>query len=139
MSIKANAFVTVAFQDCDPMLVVWHGNYFRYLEEGRRALLEKMNFSYLEMERHGLAYPVVDARMKYVSPATHADSLEVTAELEEWENRLKIRFQIYNHTTKKVCIKAYTTHCGVGLESKEMLYASPQCLLDKVALCINAP
>ncbi|WP_413111565.1 acyl-CoA thioesterase [Thaumasiovibrio sp. DFM-14] len=137
MTVKANAFVTVAFQDCDPMQVVWHGNYYCYLEEARRALLDKLDFSYLEMQRQGYAFPVVDTRMKFVSPAFHADRLEVIAELEEWENRLKIGFKIFNHTTGKVSIKAYTTHCAVGLSDSQMLYASPQCLLDKVDKCLS--
>ncbi|WP_264874412.1 acyl-CoA thioesterase [Vibrio agarivorans] len=133
--ISANAFVTVAFQDCDPMQVVWHGNYYRYLEEARRALLEKIDFSYQEMALHGFAYPIVDTRMKFVSPAQHAHRLEITARLTEWENRLRMDFVVFNHTTGKVCVKAHTIQCAVQLNSQEMLLASPQCLLDKVAAC----
>lgn len=133
--ISSNAFVTVAFQDCDPMQVVWHGNYYRYLEEARRNLLEKIGFPYEEMERQGLAFPIVDTRMKFVSPAQHAHKLEVTVTLTEWENRLRMDFVVLNHTTGKVCVKAHTIQCAVDLNSQEMLYASPQCLLDKVAAC----
>ncbi|MGX9416876.1 acyl-CoA thioesterase [Vibrio sp. RC27] len=135
--ISANAYVTVAFQDCDPMQVVWHGNYYHYLEEARRALLEKLQFTYEYMESNGLSYPVVDTRMKFTSPARHADKLEVTATLSEWENRLKINFVVFNHTTQKTCVKAHTIQCAVNMTTNEMLYASPQCLLDKVAACLD--
>ncbi|PMH44594.1 hypothetical protein BCU68_03595 [Vibrio sp. 10N.286.49.B3] len=135
--ISATAFVTVAFQDCDPMQVVWHGNYYRYLEEARRALLEELKFPYDEMERQNLAYPIVDTRMKFVSPAQHAHKLEVTATLSEWENRLRMDFVVFNHTTGKISVKAHTIQCAVNLTTQEMLYVSPQCLLDKVAACID--
>ncbi len=35
-----------AFHDLDPMEVVWHGHYVKYLEIARCALLEKWNYSY---------------------------------------------------------------------------------------------
>ncbi|WP_162064144.1 acyl-CoA thioesterase [Vibrio taketomensis] len=119
------------------MQVVWHGNYYRYLEEARRALLDKIDFPYIEMKRLGYAFPVVDTRMKYVSPAQHAHKLEVTATLVEWENRLKIDFVIFNHDTNKICVKAYTIQCAVELETNEMLYASPRRLLEKVEACVE--
>lgn len=135
--ISSNAFVTVAFQDCDPMQVVWHGNYYRYLEEARRALLDRIDFSYGDMQRAGYAFPIVDTRMKFVSPCQHAHKLEITATLTEWENRVKMDFVVFNHTTGKVSIKAHTIQCAVCLTTQEMLFASPQCLLDKVEACVN--
>ncbi len=29
---RAEVELTVSFHDCDPMGVVWHGNYFRFLK-----------------------------------------------------------------------------------------------------------
>ncbi|WP_432464548.1 acyl-CoA thioesterase [Agarivorans sp. QJM3NY_33] len=137
MSITASAKITVPFQDCDPMQVVWHGNYFRYLEEARRALLDKLDFGYQAMYDAGYAYPVVDTRMKYVASARHGEALLITANLVEWENRLKIEYRILRESDQVTCIKAYTTHCAVGLSDGEMRYASPQILLDKVAQCTD--
>ena len=31
----------VQFYDCDPMGVVWHGNYLRFMEQARFALIER--------------------------------------------------------------------------------------------------
>ncbi|NKF49964.1 acyl-CoA thioesterase [Shewanella sp. WXL01] len=132
MKITAEAELSVPFQDCDPMQIVWHGNYFRYLEEGRLALLDKIDFGYLIMQQEGYAYPVVDTRMKFVDSARFRDRLKVIATLDEWENRLKISYRIVRVSDGKTCIKAYTTHCAVGLEDGEMRFASPSCLLDRV-------
>ena len=135
--ITATANVTVAFQDCDPMQVVWHGNYYRYLEEARRALLDKIGFSYADMQREGFVFPIVDTRMKFVSPAQHAHKLEITATLSEWENRVKMDFVVFNQTTGKVSVKAHTIQCAVCLEAQQMQFASPQCLVKKVEACVN--
>ncbi|MBR9728320.1 acyl-CoA thioesterase [Shewanella intestini] len=137
MKLTAEAELSVPFQDCDPMQIVWHGNYFRYLEEGRQALLSKLDFGYNVMKAEGFAYPVIDTRMKYVSAARFQDKLRVIASLEEWENRLKISYRIIRISDGKTCIKAYTTHCAVGIEDGEMRFASPNCLLERVNKCLN--
>ena len=49
----AEVVLTVSFHDCDPMGVVWHGNYFRFFEVAREALLRSINYSYGEMAASG--------------------------------------------------------------------------------------
>ncbi|WP_284347731.1 acyl-CoA thioesterase [Paraferrimonas sedimenticola] len=120
------------FQDCDPMNVVWHGNYFRYLEEGRTALLDTIDFGYMTMKQEGFMFPVVDTRMKYISSARFEDELIIHAKLDEWENRLKISYRIINSRDGTTCVKAHTTHCAVGIADGQMRYASPQCLINRV-------
>ena len=42
-----------AFHDCDPMQVVWHGNYFKYFEIARCALLQRYDYDYPQMQESG--------------------------------------------------------------------------------------
>ena len=42
MSIEASVEFRVEFYDVDSMGVVWHGNYVKYMELGRCALLDKI-------------------------------------------------------------------------------------------------
>lgn len=42
----AEVELTVPFHDVDMMGVVWHGNYFRYFEIAREALLNQFNYGY---------------------------------------------------------------------------------------------
>ena len=35
--VEASVIIEVPFYDVDPMSVVWHGNYVKYLEDGREA------------------------------------------------------------------------------------------------------
>jgi acyl-CoA thioester hydrolase len=38
--------ITIPFHDVDMMGVVWHGNYFRYFEIAREALLNQFDYGY---------------------------------------------------------------------------------------------
>ena len=48
------------------MNIVWHGNYVRYLEQARAALLGGIGFGYREMKEFGFAWPIVDLSIRYV-------------------------------------------------------------------------
>src|SRR5262249_46894893 len=66
-----------AFHDLDPMNVVWHGNYVRYFELARCALLQQIDYDYPQMRDFGYAWPVVDMRIKYVRPLVYGQAVIV--------------------------------------------------------------
>jgi acyl-CoA thioester hydrolase len=39
--ISAEVVIKIQFYDLDPMRIVWHGNYPRFLEQARSVLFEK--------------------------------------------------------------------------------------------------
>ncbi|WP_016956410.1 acyl-CoA thioesterase [Catenovulum agarivorans] len=134
--LQAKTQIEVQFYDVDAMRVVWHGNYVKYLEDARCELLKKFDYNYLDMEASGYIWPVVDMRIKYVQSAKLAKTIEVTASLVEYENRLKIEYEIRDVETNKVLTKAYTVQVAVDIQTEEMQYQSPQVLLDKLAAYI---
>ena len=67
------------------MGVVWHGNYFRYFEIAREALLNQFDYGYRQMKTSGYLWPVVDARVKYRNPLTFEQRIRVRARIEEFE------------------------------------------------------
>ncbi|WP_448564081.1 acyl-CoA thioesterase [Thalassotalea ganghwensis] len=135
--LSAFAEVDVPFQDCDPMQVVWHGNYARYLEEARRALLRKFNYDYLEMRDSGYAWPIIDMRLKYVDSAVFNQVIRIDAYLKEYESRLKIDYVISDKISGKKLTKAYTIQVAVDIDSREMQFESPKVLKEKIAACLK--
>ncbi|HET8699040.1 MAG TPA: thioesterase family protein, partial [Gammaproteobacteria bacterium] len=129
----------VPFHDADPMGVTWHGNYFRYLETARSALLRSIGYDYAQMTASGYSFPVVDARIKYVKPTTFGSRLKVKATLEEYEERLKIAYLITDSGTGNAVTTASTTHAAVRAGSGELCFRSPQLLIDRVAACLRRP
>ena len=90
--------ISVPFQDCDPAGVAWHGNYFRYFDTARCALLEQIDYSYRQMAESGFMWPIVDTRVKYIRAVSYDHIIHVTATLVEWEYRLKIEYEIHDDT-----------------------------------------
>jgi acyl-CoA thioester hydrolase len=120
------------FYDLDPMQVVWHGNYARYLEHARCALLDKITFNYPEMSESGYLWPIVDMRIKYVRPIRFAQEIVVTATLAEYENRLKIDYIIRDRATAEILTRASTVQVAVNAEDGELCLESPEILQRKV-------
>jgi len=126
--------LTPAFFDIDPMEIVWHGHYVKYLEVARSALLAKFDYDYPRMRESGFGWPVVDMRLKYVRPAVFGQPLKVRAEIVEWENRLRIEYLIRDAATGAKLNQAFTIQVAVDMATREMCYVCPQVLWDRLGV-----
>lgn len=132
--LSAAIELSPAFHDLDPMDIVWHGNYVKYLELARCALLAKFDYDYPQMRDSGYAWPIVDMRLKYVKTTEFGQRIRIRAEIVEWENRLKIEYLITDVLTGKKINKAYTIQVAVDMQSREMLYLCPDVLWRKLGV-----
>lgn len=130
--ISAETVTTAQFYDLDPMEVVWHGNYARFLEQARCALLDLIDYNYPQMRESGYAWPIVDMRIKYVRPVRFGQNIVVTATLAEFENRLKIDYRIRDCASGEVLTKAHTIQVAVLADTGEMQLESPPVLREKL-------
>ena len=130
--ICAEVTVKPQFYDLDPMQVVWHGNYVRFLEQARCALLDKIAFNYEEMSRTGYIWPVVDMRIKYVRPLRFGQEVKVIATMLEYENRLKIGYRLIDLASGETLTKAHTIQVAVEIATNELCFESPAVLREKV-------
>jgi acyl-CoA thioester hydrolase len=121
-----------AFHDLDPMAVVWHGNYIKYLEIARCALLQTIDYDYPQMKDSGYLWPIVDLRAKYVRSIRHGQRVRVSARIVEWENRLKIDYRITDAESGEVLHKAHTIQVAVDVNTGELQYVSPPVLLERL-------
>jgi len=67
----------VIYGDTDQMGVVYYANYLRYFEAARSNFLRERGRSYRDIERHGVLLPVVEAHVRYLSPARYEDVLHI--------------------------------------------------------------
>lgn len=123
-----------AFHDLDPMDVVWHGNYVRYLEQARCALLARFQYDYPAMRDSGYAWPVVDLRLRYVRPLVYGQAVIVRAIIVEWENRLKIDYVLRDATTGERLTKGYSVQVAVDMRTNEMCYECPPVLWERLGV-----
>jgi acyl-CoA thioester hydrolase len=130
--IFAEEEISIEFHDLDPMKVVWHGNYINYFEAGRRALLDKIGYDYYEMEESGYAFPVIEVSAKYLGSLRFKDRAVVKAVLVEYENRLKIKYEIRNAKTGLVTTRGVSTQMALNMRTNESCFVCPQFLTDRV-------
>jgi len=130
--ISAETEIEVHFNLLDPMNVVWHGNYINFFEEGRAALLDKIGYGYNEMKESGFAYPVTEVSVKYIHPVFYRDKIIVRAFLDEYENRIRIKFEIINKRTGVVTTKGTTTQMAFDLQKQSSCFICPQIWISKV-------
>jgi acyl-CoA thioester hydrolase len=126
--------LTPAFHDFDPMEVVWHGHYLKYLEVARCALLQRFDYDYPQMRESGYAWPIVDLRCKYVRSARYGRALKVSARITEWEFRLRIEYRVIDARSGEVLTRAHSVQVAVDLANGQMCYASPPVLLQRLGI-----
>jgi len=129
--------ISVEFFDCDPLRVVWHGNYFNYFEVARRALLENIGYGYDEMEKTGYSFPLIEASAKYLGSLRFRDRARVKAILEEYENRLRIKFEIRNIQTGFLTTKGVSTQMAIDMRTNESCFVCPKVFTDKIESIIK--
>ena len=126
--------VTPAFFDIDPMEIVWHGHYVKYMEVARSALLKKFDYDYPAMRASGYAWPIVDMRLKYVRPATLGQALKVRATIVEWEHRLRIDYLVRDAASGAKLNSAHTIQVAVDMATREMCFVCPAVLWQRLGV-----
>jgi acyl-CoA thioester hydrolase len=130
--LTAEAEIEVPFQDLDPMQVAWHGNYFRYFEAARVKLLRMIGYDYPVMQDSGYSWPLIEAHVRFIQPLKYGQLIRVQTGLMEWENRLKLEYQVHDVASSKRLTTGYTIQCAVDAKSSELQLVSPQALLTRL-------
>ncbi len=131
---EAEVTIQVPFYDLDPMNIVWHGNYARYFEVARCALLDQLSYSYEAMSASGYAWPVIDLHVRFVKPLRFNQQVKVRARVVEWEYRLKIAYLISDAASGERLTKGHSVQVAVDLKSGEMCLMSPEVLFTRLGV-----
>lgn len=78
MALSETVRVKVRFSEVDPIRVVWHGNYVKYMEDAREAFGKKYHLEYMLIFDSGYYAPIYDMHIRYAQSATIDDVLLVT-------------------------------------------------------------
>jgi acyl-CoA thioester hydrolase len=114
------ARIRVIYGDTDQMGVVYHANYFRYFELSRIEYLHARGASYRDLEREGLALPVVEVTASYKAPARYEDLLLVRPRVSEVKRvSLSFTYEIFREggPDTPLCT-GRTVHACVNREGK---------------------
>ena len=125
-------FIDVQFFDLDPMNVVWHGNYVKYLEQARCEMLAKIGYTYNDMKADGVAYPIAKINLKYIKPAQFMQKLKVVTTLVELEPSLNIKYEIFDANSGEKIFVAKSMQICVDIKTMESVYKAPKRFVERV-------
>ena len=130
--IKTEYDLKVEFYDLDPMEVVWHGNYLKYIEAARCDMLEKIGYTYEDMKNDNTAYPVATMDLKYIKPAFFGQKLRVESTLESVEPALIISYIIKDSKTGEKILQERSMQIRIDSTTKKSLYTAHEKFLKKI-------
>ena len=108
----------VTYAECTVGNHVYHSRYLDLLEAARGEFIRSLGGTVLEWQERGVIFPVIEARLRYKSPARYDDLLAI----EVWPTaiervRLNFGHRVVNQDGKLV-LEAETFHACAGVNGK---------------------
>ena len=100
----------VKYYECDPMGVVHHSNYVRFMEEARVEMMDRLGFGYERMEAEGVISPVLSLTCKFLRPAHFQEVVEISVRLSS-STAMKVSFAYEMRVEGNLVMTAESTHC----------------------------
>jgi acyl-CoA thioester hydrolase len=127
----------VTYAECTVGDHVYHSRYLDWLEAARGEFLRALGEPVLALQNAGYIFPVIEARLRYKSPARYDDLLTIEVWLTRVERvRLNFGHRILN-PAGQLLLEAETFHCCTSREEKPKRL--PEALLARLAPYLRCP
>lgn len=112
--------IRVRYADTDKMQFVYNGKYLEYFEVGRTELLRFTGLAYSQVEKEGYQLPLIEAGVKYFTPAVYDDLLEIEAIVKElFSPKVHIEYIVRRKETGEKIAEGFTTHLFMKADTKK--------------------
>ena len=102
--ISFTSDVRVRFTECDPLGIVWHGNYIQYFEDGREAFGRHHGISYLDQKNYNFSTPIVKSSCEHKLPLRYGDVAKIkTTYVDSAAAKMVFKYEILNPEGRVVC------------------------------------
>ena len=117
MQMTSTKEVQIRFNEVDSLSIVWHGNYVKYLEDGREDFGNKFGIGYLQVKKAGYIIPIVDLKIYYKKSLYYGNSVLVeTTFVKTDAAKMVFKYRLLSSETKKVLCTATTTQVFLDTE-----------------------
>ena len=117
--LKHIAQLRVRYADTDKMEFVYNGKYLEYFEVGRTEFLRHIGLPYSEVEKTGYQLPLIEAGLKYKSPAVYDDLLDIEVTLSPpTQAKVYIEYKISRNGTNELICEGFTSHIFIKADTK---------------------
>lgn len=121
----------VAFHECDPLGVAWHGRYFEWLDCARTALFASVQLDVHQIRALGHRMYVVETRCRYMASLQYADDFRVIAWFSAVGPLIRVAFDIYNLGSGRWSARGVTSLATTD-SNGQLLTATPDALLARL-------
>lgn len=118
----------VQFHECDPLQIVWHGNYLKYFEEAREDFCIQHGISYLDVKKFGFATPIVSSSCEHKLPLQYGDIFTVETTFKPTD-AAKMMFSYKIKKSEKLICIGETVQVFLN-EKRELVLTNPPFFLD---------
>ena len=102
----------VQYHETDKMGITHHSNYVKWMEEARVDYLDNIGLPYSTMESLGIASPLTEITVKYKSPTTFGDSVQIDVSMREYDGvKLTVNYVMTNAQSGVTVAEAASKHC----------------------------
>lgn len=114
--------VNVRFHEVDSMRVVWHGNYVKYLEDGREDFGSKFGIHYLDFLREEIMVPLVNIELDYKKPLKYGEKAIVETKFINCEAaKLMFEYTVFRASDMEIVATAKSIQVFLSMQMELML------------------
>jgi acyl-CoA thioester hydrolase len=128
---NASVEMEVQFFDVDPMQIVWHGNYYKYVEIARNELMRNKGIDPWEIAKSGYLFVVIESKCRHTYPLRYRDRFRVTAWIKDLDYRLNIGFEITNLSENRRAARGHTILATLDAQGN-LLLGTPDAILERL-------
>jgi acyl-CoA thioester hydrolase len=108
------------------MHVVWHGEYVRYLEDGREAFGRQYNMGYIEITEAGYAVPIVSLDLQYKQALRYGEEVIIETRLIRTDAaKIVFEYILYKDTDRSVVATGSSTQVFINKETEVLELNNP--------------
>lgn len=116
----------VRFSEVDSMEVVWHGEYVRYMEDGREAFGRQYGIGYTEIRDAGYVVPMVDLNIRYKQSLKYGESAIVeTRYILTDAAKILFEYIIFRESDGEVVATGSSTQVFVNIQTELLELNNP--------------
>jgi acyl-CoA thioester hydrolase len=120
----------IRFSEVDAIGIVWHGNFVKYLEDGRESFGRSYGLGYFDVFEHGLLTPVVKMEIDFRAQVKCGEEIIIeTTFLNTDAAKILFEYRILRKQDRKLIVTATTTQVFVDRDG-ELELTNPEFYLD---------
>lgn len=120
--LETTTEAVIRFGDLDPMGIVWHGNYIKFLEQGREAFGREHDIDSVEMYGIGYFTPIVRVNVEHKAMLGYGETVVIRTWMQPSPAaKLIFRYELRRKSDGAVAATAETVQVFLDRDKKLML------------------